>query len=81
MRLNTESKQRNVDPFELQIFQEDQSSALKEYRKLLEADMNAKELDQVSKAPSTGYKAFSQQKTGKNKKPKKREVTSLPRYI
>lgn len=34
--------------------------------------------DQISRAPTNSYKAFSQQK---NKKPKKRIVTSLPKHI
>lgn len=78
MKLHDERKQRNIDPFELQAFQEEQSASLKEYENLVQRDRAEKELETMSRTGGA-YKGFSQQKN--NKKPKKRQFTSLPRNI
>ena len=65
--MHNERKLRNIDPFELQIFHEEQSAAVKEYKALVEQDQENRMFDQISKAPSNSYQAFSQQKQQKKK--------------
>lgn len=62
MKLHDERKRRNIDPFELQVFHEEQSASLKEYISLLQSDNAKKDLETLSQAPSNTYKGFSQQR-------------------
>jgi len=78
MRLSTEAKQRNIDPFELQVFQEEQSASVKEYVNLVQRDKAQQEFDTLSRGPINNYKGFSQQR---KKKPGKRLGTSLPKAL
>jgi hypothetical protein len=48
MRLHTERKRRNIDPFELQVFHEEQSASLKEYMNLVQSDNAKKDLEALS---------------------------------
>ena len=76
MKLHEEKKKRNIDPFELIVFQEEQSNHLKELETIQKYQREMNEIDTLSHAPSNAYGGFS-----KNKKPKKKQTTSLPRHI
>lgn len=52
---------------------------MREYMILIQKERAEKEIDTLSKAPTNAYKGFSQQRN--NKKPKKRQGTSLPRHL
>jgi len=60
MRMHEERKQRNIDPFEMQVFQEEQSASLREYLNQVQRDRDQAEVESLSKAPSNAYKGFSQ---------------------
>lgn len=78
MQIHSERKERNIDPFELVVFQEEQSATLQEYEKQMRMQKQQSEIDTLSSAPSNAYKAFS-----KNKKPKPRtqRLKAIPDHI
>lgn len=77
MKLHDERKQRNIDPFELIVFQETQSNQLKELETIQKYHREMNDIDELSHAPSNAYGGFSKNK----KKPQKKKQTSLPRHI
>lgn len=78
MRLHEEKKQRNIDPFELIVFKEEQSAHLKQLETQMKQNKERLELETLSVAPSNAYGGYNQQK---QKKPKRKVITSLPKYI
>lgn len=75
MKLQDEQNYRNIDPFELQVFQEQLSHKLqfenRQKSKLME-------MDSISQASSNKYHGF---KKAKQLSKKVRETNSLPKYI
>ena len=69
MRIKTEHAKRKVDPFELQVFQEQLSENLKVQQEAIRQNDYKKELDTLSLAPSSAYQGFN--KTKKHVKNKK----------
>ena len=63
-KLLDEKQFRNVDPFELQVFKEQQSSKLKDLEDMLKSkhQLEMTPLDSISVAPSIEYKGYNKQK-------------------
>ena len=78
MKLQDEQKQRNIDPFELQVFQEQVSANLFEIEDQIRKSTESKEWDQLSKAPSNVYKGFEKKKKLAKKQ---RDTNSLPKHV
>ena len=76
MKIGEEHKERNVDPFELQVFQEQVSTNL---RHMEDIERKQVEQDTLSRATSNVYKGFNKAKKGVAKK--QRDTTALPQYI
>jgi|TARA_B110000305_G_C19415927_1_gene627997 hypothetical protein len=65
MKIGEEHKERNVDPFELQVFQEQVSTNL---RHMEDIERKQVEQDTLSRATSNVYKGFNKAKKGVAKK-------------
>lgn len=45
LRLHSEAKERNIDPFEIVVFQEEQSLNLQDFEKVMRLQKEMKEID------------------------------------
>jgi len=59
MRLHEEKKQRNIDPFELIVFKEEQSAHLKQLETQMKQNKERLELETLSVAPSNAYGGYN----------------------
>lgn len=75
MKVGEEHKERNVDPFELQVFQEQVSTNL---RHMEDIERKQVEQDTLSQATSNVYRGFNKAKKAAKHK---RDTTALPQYI
>ena len=80
MRLQNEAKQRNIDGFELQIFQEQVSAQLQQYEDVQRERSRSptgSKFDTKSQTASSYHGLKKAKKVSKHK----RQTNSLPRYI
>ena len=78
MKLSEERKQRNIDPFELIVFREEESARLHEIESENKRRQHQVELETLSMAPSNIYQGLGKQK---KKKKKQNKQGSLPQHI
>lgn len=77
MKMHEERKHRAIDPFELKVFQEEQSKNLAELEQAIRLTKEKVDLETLSMAPSNAYRGHMQKK----KPQKKKVVDMLPHHI